>query len=168
VLIERVTWPVGAAVADGMAHVLLDCVAGGASVGFLAGLRHDEARDWWCEALREPHTVTWVARQADDRVVGTVRLKLATLPNSTHRAEVAKLLVHRDARGRGCATALLDAVEDGARQLGRTLLILDTHTGSLAERVYQRRGWRTVGVVPDYAGVPDGTLVSTTFMAKYL
>jgi hypothetical protein len=31
----------------GLAELLIDCVAGGASVGFLASLGQDEAQAWW-------------------------------------------------------------------------------------------------------------------------
>jgi GNAT superfamily N-acetyltransferase len=103
----------------GLAMLLMDCVVGGASVGFLADLGDDEARAWWRQALSEPDSLTWVAWSDDGRIVGVVRLTLATKPNARHRAEVAKLLVHRDARGRGCAGALMSALEGAARGLGR-------------------------------------------------
>jgi GNAT superfamily N-acetyltransferase len=143
-------------------------VVGGASVGFLDDLSHDQARDWWRRALSEPDSLTWAAFTADERVVGAVRLILATLPNARHRAQVAKLLVHRDARGLGCATALLTALEETARTLGRHVLVLDTQTGSTAEGLYRRRGWQLVGTVDDYAAMPDGRLAPTTFMTKQL
>ncbi|WP_436500886.1 N-acetyltransferase family protein [Actinokineospora sp. HUAS TT18] len=150
--------------AAGLADVLLDCVAGGASVGFLDDLNREAATEWWLAALAQPDTVTWVAKDAG-RVVGCVRLLLVGNPNGAHRAEVAKLLVHRDARGQGVAGKLLDALETTARDLNRTLLILDTHTGSPAESLYERRGWKRVGTVEDYAATPDGTLIATTFMS---
>ncbi|NJC73167.1 GNAT family N-acetyltransferase [Planosporangium thailandense] len=160
--------PAAPAVADQLADVLVDCVAGGASVGFLAPLGHEEARSWWRAVLPDPDTLTWVARDDRDRVIGTVRLVLATQSNGGHRAEVSKLLVHRDARGRGCATALMTALEDTAQRLGRTVLVLDTQTGSPAERLYERLGWQRVGVVDDYAATPDGRLDPTTIMTKRL
>ncbi len=155
-------------VVDDLADVLVDCVAGGASVGFVAPLGQDAARAWWAGALRDPDARTWVARGDGGRVVGVVRLLPAPQPNARHRAEVAKLLVHRDARGRGCAAALMAALEDGALRLGRTLLVLDTQTGSPAEGWYARRGWHRVGTIDDYAVAPDGGLTSTTIMAKRL
>jgi acetyltransferase len=150
-----------------LAEVLADCVAGGASVGFVGTLGLDEARRWWREALRDPHAATWVG-QDDGRIVAVVRLVLATQPNGTHRAEVVKLLVHRDARGQGWAGRLMSAVEDGARQLGRRVLMLDTQTGSVAEGLYERRGWQRIGVIDDFAATPDGTLAPTTIFAKHL
>lgn len=153
---------------DALAEVLTDCVAGGASLGFVSPFSHHDARQWWRAALREPHSMTWVARDEDDRLVGAVRLLLATQPNGQHRAEVSKLLVHRDARKQGCAAMLMIALEGGARELGRTVLTLDTQTGSLAEELYDRWGWHRVGVIHNYAATPDGELAPTTIMAKYL
>jgi GNAT superfamily N-acetyltransferase len=155
-------------VEDALADVLVDCVAGGASVGFLAPLDRGEARRWWRAALRDPDGLTWVARRDDGRIVGVVRLVLSTEHNGRHRAEVAKLLVHRDARGQGCASLLMSAVEDGARRLGRNVLVLDTQTGSPAEGHYEHWGWQRVGVIDDYALTPDGRLAPTTIMAKHL
>ncbi|MGW1138398.1 GNAT family N-acetyltransferase [Streptomyces zhihengii] len=102
------------------------------------------------------------------RVIGTVQLRSETSPNGTHRAEVAKLLVHRDARGRGVARLLLTAAEECARDAGRTLLLLDTQTGSAAEHLYRSAGWTPVGTVPDYAADPAGVLRPTTFFRKTL
>ena len=157
--------PDAAAHREALARLLVDSVAGGASVGFLDPLTEQASRDWWADVLAGG--VTLLALEGG-RVVGCVRLEPAHLPNSAHRAEVSKLLVHREARGRGVATALLAAVEDEARRLGRTLLVLDTQTGSHAEHLYRRRGWTDVGTIPDYAGAPDGTLVATTIFCKQL
>jgi len=147
----------------------VDCVAGGASVGFLDPLDPAEAQAWWRRTLADPQTMTWVGRDVQTgRIVGTVRLILAGLPNAPHRAEVSKLLVHRSQRGRGAGSALMSTVEEAARRLGRTTLILDTQTGSLAEGLYERRGWERVGVVEDHALTPDGKLAPTTIFTKRL
>jgi GNAT superfamily N-acetyltransferase len=150
-----------------LATVLVDCVEGGASVGFLSPLQHDAARQWWGGSLGGSGTVTFVAR-VDGPAIGVVQLKLSGMPNGAHRAEVAKLLVHREARGRGVATALLRALEAEALDRGRWLLTLDTETGSPAEQLYASRGWARVGVIAEYAGKPDGVLTSTTIMTKRL
>lgn len=153
---------------DALAQVLVDCVHGGASVGFLAPLPVADAARWWQGALRAPGTVTLVARDDDGRVDGVVQLRLVPYPNGLHRAELAKLLVHRRARGRGVAAALLDRAEQEALARGRWLLVLDTRTGSPAEGMYARRGWQRLGSVPDYALDPDGGLAPTTFMTRRL
>ncbi len=154
-------------VAAELAAILVDAVADGASVGFVEPFELAAARTFWAGALRGEATITWVGR-LDGRVVGVVQLKPSDKPNSAHRAEVAKLLVLRSARGQGVAAALMTALEDEARRIGRWLLMLDTRTGSPAEAMYQRWGWQIYGVVDEYAADPDGTLARCTFMTKRL
>lgn len=166
--VEQVTGTADPELVEGLADVLADCVAGGASVNFVQPFTVDDARAWWRAALDAGQAHTWVARADAGRVVGVVQLVPAPQPNARHRAEVVKLLVHRDARGHGCAGRLLAAVEDGARRLGRCTLVLDTETGSPAEGMYARRGWQRIGVIDDYALAADGHMSSTTIMAKYL
>jgi ribosomal protein S18 acetylase RimI-like enzyme len=97
-----------------------------------------------------------------------VLLILSRIENSPHRAEVAKVLVQRTMRGRGIATRLLEAAEAGAIAQGRTLLVLDTVTGSAAERLYARLGWQTVGAIPGFALDVYGRPEPATFMFKQL
>lgn len=158
----------GEAVVAELAVVLVDCVLGGASVGFLDGLDIGRAADWWRGALHGSPTLTWVAREGRGPVVGVVRLTPAPMPNGSHRADLSKLLVHSSARGRGVAGELLAHLEAEARRLGRWLLVLDTATGTVAESLYTRAGWTRIGVVPDYALTTDGRLESTTVMVKDL
>lgn len=155
---------------DGLAAVLHDCVAGGASVSFMAPFSHGDAR-----AVFEDHVAevergrrVLLAAFAGDEVVGTVQVILAVPPNQPHRAEIAKMLVHRSARRRGIADLLMEHAEAEALAEGRTLLVLDTVTGDPAERLYQRRGWTTVGVIPGYALYPDGRPCDTTVFYKTL
>lgn len=151
-----------------LADLLVDCVEGGASVGFLNPLTSSDAARWWEGTLSSELTLTWVARDEVGTIVGCIRLELASKPNAAHRAEVSKLLVHRSARGRGIARQLLAALEAEASARGRTLLMLDTESGSPAQTLYLRDGWTDFGVVPDHARRPDGELAATTFMMKRL
>jgi GNAT superfamily N-acetyltransferase len=156
--------------AEDLADVLVDAVEGGASVGFLAGLGRVEAAEWWSRlgpAVVDGTLLLWVA-EVDGRVVGTVQVRLATLPNARHRAELAKLLVHRSARGRGVGRELMRAAERGAAEAGASLLVLDTETGSPAEGMYASLGWTAVGVIPDYALDPVGKLAPTTVLYKVI
>lgn len=168
--VARLDGPMFVAAIPQLALVLTDVVAGGASVGFIAPFTNEDAATWW--RTLEPDVVAGrvivLVARLDQRIVGTAQLRLAQLPNQRHRAEVAKVLVHRTARRRGIATALMSEIEDLARQDGRTLLVLDTSTGSDAERLYARLGWTRLGEIPDYAGLPSGELKPTTIFYRML
>ncbi|MBX3491933.1 MAG: GNAT family N-acetyltransferase [Parvibaculum sp.] len=101
-------------------------------------------------------------------IAGTVQVIWATPENQPHRADVAKMLVHRRARRQGFGDALLAAAEAEARKAGKTLLVLDTVTGSDADRLYARGGWKRVGEIPNYALMPDGAPCPTTVFFKAL
>lgn len=153
-----------------LADVLRDCVYGGASVSFMASLTQGEAEAFFENAAREVeagHRILLAAFEQSE-AVGTVQLITATPPNQPHRADVAKLLVRRSARGKGVGRQLVMAVEEAARQAGRTLLTLDTVTGDPAESLYLTLGWVPVGVIPKYALYPDGRWCDTTIFYKQL
>jgi GNAT superfamily N-acetyltransferase len=155
---------------DGLAAVLADCVAGGASVSYMAPFSQADAREAfaaWADDVEAGRRLL-VAAFHDGTVVGTVQVVFATPPNQPHRADVAKLLVHRSARRRGVARLLMAHAEAEARAAGRTLLVLDTVTGDDAERLYERLGWTRVGVIPKYALYPDGRPCDTTVFWKAL
>ncbi|MFJ9868080.1 GNAT family N-acetyltransferase [Streptomyces sp. NPDC101165] len=152
-----------------LAGLLADTVAGGASVGFLAPLGRAEAAAWWREradAVATGRLAVWAAVDDTDRVAGTVSLALPDKPNSRHRAELVKLMVHRSARGQGLGRRLLTTAEDEAAATGITLLHLDTETGSPAEHLYRSAGWTEAGTLPDYAANPAGELRPTTLYYK--
>jgi len=157
--------------ADHMAQlssVLLDCVEGGASVGFMQPMTLDQAFAFWQRVgagVAAGERALLVARD-DVGIVGTVQLVLDQPDNQMHRADLCKMLVHRRGRRLGLGAALMHGAEDMARVCGKKLLVLDTATGSDAERLYARLGWNRVGVVPDYAHWPDGGLCGTTIFYK--
>ena len=154
-----------------LADVLIDCVEGGASVSFMAPLSQDKARAFWrgvADGVARGERALLIAEDAAGAIHGTVQLVLAQPENQPHRADVAKMLVHRRARRQGLAQRLMAAIEDEARAEGKTVLVLDTVTGGDAERLYARAGWQRVGVVPNYALMPDGAFCGTTFFCKQL
>jgi GNAT superfamily N-acetyltransferase len=153
---------------DGLAAVLADCVAGGASVSYLAPFSHEDARAAFAGFAADAASGRRVVLAAfvDGKVVGTVQMVHAVQPNQPHRGEIAKLLVHRSARRRGVAQLLMEQAESEARAEGKTLLVLDTVTGDDAERLYLRLGWTRVGVIPGYALYPDGRPCDTTVFWK--
>lgn len=152
-----------------LADVLIDCVAGGASVGFLQPLARERALAFWrrvADGVVAGERVLLVAEDACG-VCGTVQLVLAQMDNQPHRADLSKLLVHRRARRQGLGAALMHAADAAARERGRTLLVLDTATDD-AERLYQRLGWQRVGTIPGYALLPAGGPCATTLYYRDL
>ena len=166
--IERVT---GAddAIVDGLTDVLLDAVQSGAGVSFMNDLTRDGASAWWRRTLdgASPRAVVLIARD-ESGIDGTVQLQPAWPPNQPHRADVAKLMVHRRARGKGVARALMEELERHAREQRFALLLLDTCKGSVAERLYTSMGWTRVGEVPNFALNPDGSWCDTVFFYKQI
>jgi GNAT superfamily N-acetyltransferase len=153
----------------GLAAVLHDCVHGGASVSFMLPMSAQKATLYWratAAAVLRGEAIVLAAFDGA-AIVGTVTLLLRQPENQPHRADVAKMLVHRRARRRGAGALLLQAVEAEARRAGKTLLVLDTASAD-AERVYARGGWQRVGEIPDYALLPAGGLCATTLFYKRL
>ncbi len=150
--------------------LLQDSVHNGSSVGFLPPLTFEAAEEYWLETLDEVaqgKRILLVSSEAGD-VTGAVQLALATKQNGLHRAEVQKLVVHTGFRNRGIARALLSAAEEAARAAGRTLLVLDTEQGSVAEKLYEKFGYTRSGVIPQYALNADGSLITTVVFYKLI
>ena len=148
----------------------LDAVAGGASINFLLDTPADEVTAWWearLGSVASGLTTPFVAR-LDGTVVGCTLLARSGNPNSPHRAEIGKVIVHQAARRRGIASALMLAAEARARADGRWLLVLDTYSGSAAEALYRSLGWHESGVVPNYAFDTAGRPEPATFFWKDL
>jgi GNAT superfamily N-acetyltransferase len=152
-----------------LSALLVDCVDGGASVSFMHPLTPERADAFWrgvAAGVAAGERALLVAEDDSGTIVGTVQLILDQPENQPHRADLAKMLVHRRSRRRGIAERLMLAAEDIARETGKTLLVLDTVTGGDAERLYARLGWQRVGVVPDYALWPSGGLCATTYFFR--
>jgi GNAT superfamily N-acetyltransferase len=152
-----------------LSDVLIDCVEGGASVSFMLPMTRAKAEAFWrgaADGTARGERVVIVADDADGVIVGTVQLLWAQPENQPHRADVAKMLVHRRARRHGVGGALLAAAESAAISAGKTLLVLDTVTNSDAMRLYSHHGWRRCGEIPNYALWPDGRPCPTTVFFK--
>jgi GNAT superfamily N-acetyltransferase len=157
---------------EALSDILVDCVEGGASVSFMTPLTRNRADAFWhgvAEGVAAGERILLVAEEpSTGRIVGTVQLVLEQPENQPHRADIAKMLVHRSARRRGVGAALMRAAEQAAGQAGKTVLVLDTVTGGDAERLYARLGWQRVGVIPNYALWPSGGYCDTTVFHKQL
>jgi GNAT superfamily N-acetyltransferase len=169
--IERLDADAYTAAIPELAGLIVDAVAGGAGVNFMDGVTLDEAAAWW-EARRgdvaDGSIIPFVARAADGRIVGSTILILSRNPNSPHRAEIGKVLVHHEARRGGVGRRLMTSAETTAKADGRWLLILDTATGSAADTFYRNLGWQVLGIMPNHAYLPDGRLSETTYFWKEL
>jgi ribosomal protein S18 acetylase RimI-like enzyme len=156
-----------------LGRLLHACVHAGASISFVLPFSVKEGEAFWTAnvlpAVAGGTRLLLVTRR-DGRIAGSVQLDYDTPPNQPHRAEVRKLLVHPDFRRQGVARLLMAELEKQTRQLGRSLLTLDTRTGDKAEPLYASLGYRTVGVIPGYCLDPFGSprLDSTTIMYKAL
>lgn len=169
VRIRRLT-AVTAVELQGLADVLIDCVAGGASVSFMHPLAPAKALTFWqgvAEGASRGQRGLLVAEDAMG-IVGTVQLVLDQPENQPHRADLAKMLVHRRGRRAGLGAALMRAAEALALECGRPLLVLDTVTGGDAERLYARLGWQRCGEIPGYALWPQGGRCGTTVFYREL
>jgi ribosomal protein S18 acetylase RimI-like enzyme len=155
---------------DELATVLIDCVEGGATVGFMVPITRDRALSFWrriAQGVAEGKRVLLIAED-ESGVCGTVQLILDLPDNQPHRADLSKMLVHRRSRREGLAAELMRAAEAAALESGRTLLVLDAVTDGDAARLYERLGWVRVGKIPEYALMPEGGLCGTTYYYRQL
>lgn len=154
---------------EGLADVLIDCVESGASVSFMQPMTRDKASRFWRDvshsAARGERVL--LAAVEEGSVLGTVQVILEQPENQPHRADVAKMLVRRNARKRGLGEALMRAAEAVAAASGKTLLVLDTASDD-AKRLYERCGWQRVGTIPHYALLPQGGYCDTVYYYKAL
>ena len=150
-----------------LAEVLVDCVEGGASVGFMLPLTRERAIAFWRSVANDIDRRVLLVAEDERGICGTVQLIFAGPENQPHRGDVSKMIVHRRARRQGIAAALMRELEHAARQCGRTLLVLDT-ADATAERVYQRLGWTRLGIIPKYALRPGGGFCDTVVFYRDL
>jgi acetyltransferase len=154
----------------GLATLLEDAVNNGASVGYLRPLDSRLSNRYWrevCDALATGGRILLVARDGVE-IVGSVQLDLSRKPNGRHRAEVQKLLVLSRHRRRGIARDLMSAIEEEARRANRSLLVLDTESGSDAVAFYESQGWERCGSIPDFALSADGVPTANILYYKRL
>jgi len=169
----EIAWMSGAQAAEereSLVALLTDSVDGGASVGFLPPMERGEADRYWGSVFAAMESAgrrlagAWVSGE----LAGAIQVQRAALPNGWHRGEVMKLMVHSRFRGRGLARGLMAAMEEEARRMGLTLLVLDTLQGDVAEGMYRAMGWVEVGAIPKYARVGSGELCATVVFYKVL
>ncbi|WP_433944957.1 N-acetyltransferase family protein [Paenibacillus sp. SN-8-1] len=147
-----------------LSELLVRVVEGGASIGFLPPLEVEEADAYWKQVVG-PEVKLWIAVHSD-QIIGTVQLHLAGKKNASHRAEVAKLMVHPDSRRSGVARLLMKTLEETAQKEGRSLLVLDTREGDPSNDLYKSLGYIEAGRIPEFAQSAGGALDATVFYYK--
>jgi acetyltransferase len=155
-----------------LAEILIDAVAAGAGVSFMHPLSQAEAETYWHNQIADVAAgKTFILVCEEDKfkkIAGCVMLQKAWAPNQPHRADVAKLLVHRDSQRQGVASALMLEVERKAMELGLKLITFDAVAGGGAEKFYRTMGYTPVGTIPNYAYSGGGKLDDTMFFYKAL
>jgi hypothetical protein len=149
--VRRLAGDEAAALAGPLSDLLIDCVEGGASVGFLLPLSRERALSFWrgvADAVARGERVLLIAEDAQG-IAGTVQLIVSLPDNQPHRADVAKMLVHRRARRRGIAQSLLVALDEVAAAQDRHVLVLDT-----------------VSAIPSAAAMPNASIVAAAGSAS--
>ena len=171
-MISRLSEAFFDAALEDLSDILHRCVHTGASIGFILPFSHEAALTYWRDRVRpglRQRTLDLFVAYGDGRIQGTVQLIQATMPNQPHRADVAKLLVHPDARRRGLGRALMTALETRAVELGKSLLVLDTRSSDPSRVLYQSLGFQISGEIPNYCRNPfENRLEPTTYMFKDL
>jgi ribosomal protein S18 acetylase RimI-like enzyme len=155
-----------------IAKILVACVKQGASVGFVEPFDINDSLEFWqgnvLPNVTNGNLLLLIAKH-DDQITGCVYLDIGMMPNQVHRASIGKLLVDPNYRAKGIAKALMLEIEQQAISVNRSLLVLDTKTGDIAEQLYLSLGYQIAGCIPDFAKDPVGSnLASTTYMYKTL
>jgi len=155
---------------DQLVQLLQNVVDDGASIGFIAPLSDDEARAYWRKVIASVAggNLLLFALLEGEQLLGSAQLALESRKNGSHRAEVQKVMVHTQARGRGFGRALMQAVEVAAHTAHRTLLVLDTRRGDVAEQLYQKIGYIQAGIIPRYALSSAGILDDTVIYYRFI
>jgi ribosomal protein S18 acetylase RimI-like enzyme len=156
---------------DSLTRLLVDCVEGGASIGFMLPFEPGTAWTWWrgvIAAVERDAVALLIAFDEKGRVAGSVQIALDGPCNQRHRGDIKKLMVHPTQREQGLGAALMQAAETRAQERGLSLLTLDTAVGDAGERLYARLGWQRAGIIPRYAQWPDGRFCATAIFYKEL
>lgn len=160
----------GAGEINELTDLLHDAVTHGASVGYVLPVDTAMLHAYWNGVARDVAAgdICLIATRRDGRIVGSAQLAFCAKPNAPHRAELQKVLVHSAYRRLGLGRALMHAAEEHALMNGRSLLVLDTESGSAGQRLYETAGYVKVGDIPRFCLGTVGGWAATTYMYKFL
>lgn len=153
-----------------LTDILVMSVAGGASIGFLPPLDRADAEAYWrgVQVAMDKGKIVLLLATENGKAYGTVQLAFSSKENARHRAEVQKLMVNPRSRRHGIGRKLMVALEHTAWEMGRTLILLDTRRGGIADGLYGRMGYTRFGIVPAFTIDSDGSSHDTCFFYKHL
>ena len=149
------------ALADVEAHRIVDLVEGttleGATLGYAERMSIDEAEAFIAELsyrIEKGQTLALVGIDGSNLVFFCMMTR-NPMPNCRHRAELSKGVVHPDYRGQNIIPHAFREIVLKAESLGIDQLVLDVRAGSRAHLLWQRFGFKSYGVLDDYARVGD-------------
>ncbi len=102
----------------------------------------------WSEELAAPDHLVLTNTDADGRLLG-----VATFTVAEDMADLQRVVVHSQARGRGIGAALVRAGVEWAEALGANRMLLEVRTDNLpAVALYHRLGFDKISRRQDYYG----------------
>ena len=154
----------------GLAKVHHDALRSGMALGALDSMGRSVLERSYRElvaGLDERERLLLVGEEQGE-VVGMAQVVFSGATNADHRAEVQRVGVAANARGRGVGHQVMSAAEAAAREHGVTLLWLTTHSDTDACAFYEAVGYTPMGVMPSYSSRPDGEVVPAAFYYREL
>jgi GNAT superfamily N-acetyltransferase len=94
----------------GLCELLISCVEGGASVGFMLPMTLEKAQRFWqgvAAAAARGERLIVLAEDTAGNIIGTAQVVLSMPENQPHRGDLAKMLVRPASRRQGVAAVLL-------------------------------------------------------------
>ncbi|KAI3399663.1 hypothetical protein diail_6012 [Diaporthe ilicicola] len=163
-----------------LAGLQAQCITRDLMIGsFLPPLSNDKLLNWWKDRIAESRAGTRViilllneaepgAKVRGEDLVGVAMLATPHSETSPFRARVESLLVAAKYRRNGGSVALMHAVHGQAILKGKTLLMAETESGTVAEKVFKKLGYDEIGKVPNYSLNASSELREGVFLYKAL
>ncbi|WP_316195205.1 MULTISPECIES: GNAT family N-acetyltransferase [unclassified Bradyrhizobium] len=153
-----------------LADMLMETVAGGATLNFMHPLAKSAALAFWQKSFESVASGNRIILGALDgtRLVGTLSILLDCGDNQSHRCEIGKVMTSLSHRGKGIGSQLVAAAERTARARQRSLMVVTTATGGTAHNLYERMGFVHAGTIPYFGSDPYGKMEGCMFYWKQI
>ena len=124
----------------------------GGAVGWLHVPDENETQAWLDQQLALAQRGDGALVIVDDEALGV--WNRYTAPVIRQNAEIRKVMVHPDARGRGLGRRVTEALTEHATDAGIEVLVLDARGNNhAAHALYERLGWERCGTIPEFIAV---------------